>query len=113
LEEAQKGHWHKKIAFDPSKLSLIEYGAICKLLEKPSYAKIYLGKLTFYSSGISIATENLPSSSIRPNFKITILNIHWRMSWNFISISTSYTYRFGLGNQPIEAKFNSSNISFV
>lgn len=36
----------KSIVFDASKLSLVECGAVCKRLENPSYAKIYLGMLT-------------------------------------------------------------------
>jgi hypothetical protein len=32
----------KRIAFDPSNLSLVECGNVCRQLENPSYARIYL-----------------------------------------------------------------------
>ncbi|MCJ1470420.1 hypothetical protein MMC07_009065 [Pseudocyphellaria aurata] len=41
-KDAQDLENSKKIVFDPAKLSLIECGAVCKRLENPSYAKIYL-----------------------------------------------------------------------
>ena len=35
---------NKKITFDHSKLTLVEYGDTCKRLENRNYAKIYLGE---------------------------------------------------------------------
>lgn len=53
----------EKIAFGPSKL-LVESGDICKRLEVPSYAKIYLGMLT----PRNLCEEAAPTSYKESNF---------------------------------------------
>ncbi|KAM3081808.1 hypothetical protein ACMFMG_005252 [Clarireedia jacksonii] len=116
LEEAQKGYWHKKIAFDPSKLSLMEYGAICKRLEKPNYAKIYLDldeechlyerpepeELQYVISGCGIQlSELLNRSELTVEHKIKLSYTVARAFWQFYS------------SELMETRWTSEDILFV
>jgi hypothetical protein len=84
-KDAQKLQQGDRITFDPSKLSLMEYGDVCKRLENPNYAKIYLGKLKSHSSWILTTLETLLSSLNLSHSDIIVSCSNWRIPWGHIS----------------------------
>ncbi|CZR61671.1 uncharacterized protein PAC_11568 [Phialocephala subalpina] len=112
-KELQQGN---KIAFDHSKLSLVECGDVCKRLENPNYAKIYLdldgdcnlyeranpGELQHIISGSGVQlSELLKQSELTVEHKIRLSYAVARAFWQFYN------------SELMNARWTSEDILFI
>ncbi|KAH8812803.1 S8 family peptidase [Xylogone sp. PMI_703] len=113
-KDVQKLQQGNRITFDPSKLSLMEYGDICMRLENPNYAKIYLDEncRLFERPEVGVLQDIISGRDIQLSelLKLTNLTVEHKVKLSYAIARAFWQF---YNSELMNARWTSEDILFI